>query len=71
VADEEGNIVVAPIDFGATVKATGRAIREEHEAHIWHLDREGKVIRFRHRVDTCQHQAADGNIAAREAAALG
>jgi hypothetical protein len=32
VTDEEGNIVVALIDFEATVKATGRAIREEDEA---------------------------------------
>jgi hypothetical protein len=28
------------------------------------------VIRFRHRVDTHQHQAAYGTVAAREAAAL-
>jgi hypothetical protein len=31
---------------------------EEDEAHIWYFDTQGQVRRFRHRVDTQQHQTA-------------
>ncbi len=51
------DVVVVLVDFEATVKATGRRIIEEDGAHIWHLEG-GRVVRFRHREDTHQHQRA-------------
>lgn len=54
---ESDDVVVALIDFEATVKETGQRISEEDEAHIWHFA-QGKVVRFRHRADTHQHQLA-------------
>ena len=58
---EDGNVVVALIDLEATVRSTGRSIVEVDEVHIWHFDTAGKVIRFRHRVDTYQHWAASAH----------
>ena|SRR5688572_13687226 len=55
---ESGNVVVALIDVSAVVKATGRTINEEDEAHIWHFGGDGLVTRFCHKVDTHQHWAA-------------
>lgn len=55
---EAGDVVVALIDLEGTVRATGRRIVEEDEAHIWHFNPQGKVSRFRHRADTHQHWAA-------------
>lgn len=55
---ESGNVVVVLIDFACVVKATGRKILEEDEVHIWHFDTEGKVIKFRHKLDTHQHWLA-------------
>lgn len=52
---ESGNVVVALIDLAVVVKATGRSISEEDEAHIWHFDSEGRVTRFCHKLDTHQH----------------
>lgn len=52
-----GDIVVALIDLDAVVRATGSAVQEVDEAHIWHFH-DGKVVRFRHRVDTLRHQHA-------------
>src|SRR5262245_21721900 len=47
-------VVVSLVDLEATVRATGRRWLEEDEVHIWHFDANGKVRRFRHRVDTHQ-----------------
>jgi uncharacterized protein len=55
---ENGNVVVSLIDAAFIVKATGRAVVEEDEVHIWHFDSEGRVIRFCHKVDTHQHWLA-------------
>jgi ketosteroid isomerase-like protein len=55
----EGTVVVL-FDFEAIVKATGRRIVEEDEVHIWHFDAEGKIVRFRHRLDTHHHWLACG-----------
>jgi uncharacterized protein len=52
---ESDNVVVALIDLAVVVKATGRPIVEEDEAHIWHFDSQGRVIRFCHKLDTHQH----------------
>ncbi len=54
----EGPVVVALASLDATVKPTGRPIRESEEAHIWHFDERGKVRRFRHAADTLQHHRA-------------
>ena len=56
----DGNLVVALINFEATVRTTGRRISEVDELHLWHFDANGKVARFRHRADTHQHWAAFG-----------
>ena len=53
-------LVVALIDNDSTVRATGKKVVEEDEVHLWHFNPEGKVTRFRHRVDTHQHQVAWG-----------
>jgi hypothetical protein len=31
---------------------------EEDEVHIWHFDEQGRVVRFRHRLDTLLHKEA-------------
>lgn len=55
---EGDGLIVALIDIEATVKATGKRFAEEDEVHIWYLNESGKVVRFRHRVDTHQHYQA-------------
>ena len=50
--------IIALVDLEGTVKATGQRVVEDDETHIWYFDSSGKVIRFRHRVDTLQHQMA-------------
>jgi ketosteroid isomerase-like protein len=53
-----GDTVVALIDVELTVKATGKRITEEDEIHLWRFGPDGKVVRFRHGVDTHAHQMA-------------
>lgn len=55
---ESNNIVVALIDVSFNVRATGRAVEEEDEVHIWHFDENGLVTRFCHRCDTYKHWRA-------------
>lgn len=55
---ETEGVVVVLVDIEFTVKATGKRVIEEDEVHIWRFDAESKVARFRHRVDTHQHQLA-------------
>ncbi|MES1245515.1 MAG: nuclear transport factor 2 family protein [Acidobacteriota bacterium] len=55
---EGEGVVVALIDIESTVKATGKKVGEEDEVHLWRFNSEGKVTRFRHRVDTHGHQVA-------------
>ena len=47
-----GHVIVALIDIDATVKATGKRVTEEDEAHIFRFNPEGKIARFRHGVNT-------------------
>ena len=54
---EGADVVVALVDIEFTVRATGRRVVEEDEAHVWRFAN-GRVIRFRHRADTHQHQQA-------------
>lgn len=49
------------IDF--TVPSTGVRIRDE-EMHLWSFGADGKVVRFRHYVDTAKHMRACGLLAA-------
>ena len=50
------NNVVAEMVIDATPPNAGR-YRDE-ELHLWGFDERGKVIRFRHYVDTAKHIAA-------------
>ncbi len=49
---EGPNLVVALVSLEATVKGTGRLLREIDEAHIWRFDERGRVAKFRHAADT-------------------
>ena len=51
-------LVVALVDVEATVKATGKRFTEEDEVHLWHFGDAGRIVRFRHRVDTLQQHNA-------------
>ncbi|MGE3507921.1 MAG: nuclear transport factor 2 family protein [Vicinamibacterales bacterium] len=48
------NQVAAEIEIEFTVPATGRRERDQ-ELHLWTLNDAGKVVRFRHYVDTAKH----------------
>jgi uncharacterized protein len=49
--------VVAEIEIDATVRETGARLRDQ-EVHLWTFGDDGKVVRFRHYVDTAKHIAA-------------
>jgi ketosteroid isomerase-like protein len=53
-----GDLVIGVVELDAVVKATGRPVVEQDEVHLWYFDASGKVVRFRHRSDTHQHQMA-------------
>jgi ketosteroid isomerase-like protein len=55
---ESNGLVVVLLDVEATVGSTGLRISEEDQVHLWHFGRDGRVERFRHRIDTLQHQRA-------------
>ncbi len=55
---EGPGLVVALCDIDFTVKKTGKRVVEVDEAHIWHFNDEGKVVRFRHCADTHQNLMA-------------
>lgn len=55
---ESGSLVIALIDIDLLVKATGHAIVEEQEVHIWTFDADGRVARFTHKADSLQHWRA-------------
>jgi ketosteroid isomerase-like protein len=57
---EGPGIVAVLVDIDATVRKTGRSFCERDEVHLWHFDAAGRVVRFRHCVDTAQHQWAWG-----------
>jgi len=58
LTEGDNTVIVALVDVEFTVKATGKYVKEEDEVHIWRFNREGKVARFRHRVDTLQQAFA-------------
>jgi uncharacterized protein len=53
-----GDTVVALLDVAARVKGSDRGYKEIDEVHIFRFDAAGRVVGFRHRVDTVQHVAA-------------
>jgi uncharacterized protein len=52
-----GDQIVAVISIEATVRSTGKRVRD-FELHFWTFDERGKVSKFRHVVDTHQHWLA-------------
>lgn len=55
---EGEGVIVVLFDTKFTVNATGKRVVEEDAVHIWRFDDEGKVSRFRHRIDTLQQELA-------------
>jgi ketosteroid isomerase-like protein len=49
---EDGRTVVVLCDIEGDMN--GLHLVEEDEVHIWHFDADGRIARFRHRVDTHQ-----------------
>lgn len=54
-----GDRVAAEIRLDVTSKASGERIVSD-EVHLWTFDDHGRVIVFRHYVDTAKHMAAAG-----------
>ena len=54
-----GHQVVAEVDIDCSWLPTGRRSRDE-ELHLWTFDDAGKVVRFRHYVDTAKQMWAAG-----------
>jgi ketosteroid isomerase-like protein len=52
-----GNEVIVTVDVQAQVKATGKRFRD-FELHHWAMGADGKVLGFRHVLDTHQHWLA-------------
>ena len=55
---EGDGVVVVLFDTEFIVKENGKNVVEEDAVHIWRFDNEGKVSRFRHRIDTHQQHLA-------------
>ncbi len=51
-------VVVVLVDVRARARATGRPIEEDDEIHVWRFDDAGRIVRFRHGVDTFRHVQA-------------
>jgi ketosteroid isomerase-like protein len=57
-ASADGRVAVALVDVEAVAKVTGRPIAEEDEIHLWRFGANGKIVRFRHGVDSFRHLEA-------------
>jgi len=53
-----GDHVMAVVAVEFLVPKTGRSVSEEAEGHLWTFGTGGKVVAFRHYVDTLQHDRA-------------
>ena len=53
-----GNHVMALIAIEWVNPETGGSVSEEGEGHLWTFGPDGKVVAFRHYVDTLQHSRA-------------
>lgn len=54
---EEKSQVVALLRIEATIRSTGKPIKD-YEAHLFTFDDEGRVVAFRHILDSHQHLEA-------------
>lgn len=52
VIEGPDGLVVGVVHVETVLKRNGQAISEPEEVHLFHFDPQGKVIRFRHQVDT-------------------
>jgi uncharacterized protein len=55
---EADDVVVVLLDVDFTVRETGRRVFEEDEIHVWRFDKQGKVLRYKHGVDSHKHELA-------------
>jgi ketosteroid isomerase-like protein len=53
-----GDHVMAVLSLEFLVPETGRSVVEEAEGHLWTFGPDGKVVAFRHYVDTLEHHQA-------------
>ena len=58
LASPDQRVVAMLVDVVARVKANGQAIEETDEIHLWRFGPDGRVVRFRHGVDSARHAAA-------------
>ena len=54
ILEGEG-VVVSLLDVTFTVKSTGKKITELDEIHVFRFNPEGKIVAFRHGVDSYEH----------------
>ncbi|AVP95985.1 hypothetical protein C7S18_01715 [Ahniella affigens] len=54
----DAQLAVGLVDIAFVVKRTGKRVQERDEVHLWHFDANGKVSRFRHRIDTLTQSRA-------------
>jgi ketosteroid isomerase-like protein len=55
----DGDVMVALCDVELVVRATGKTVREKNELHLWKFDDQGRIVAFRHGVDTHAHVVAN------------
>jgi len=49
---EAGNTVIVWCHMRATIRSTGKPLDDAFELHLWRFGADGKVVGFRHAVDT-------------------
>lgn len=52
IVDAGDGLVLAVVDVDLMLKRNGRRISESEEVHLFRFDANGKLRRFRHRIDT-------------------
>jgi len=57
-----GDVVVVLVDLVVAVRGTDAVIEENEEVHVWWFDAAGQVCKFRHVVDTAQHEGAAARL---------
>jgi uncharacterized protein len=50
-----GDEVIVHCRMRATIRSTGKLLEDNHELHLWRFGTDGKVVSFRHVVDTHHH----------------
>jgi ketosteroid isomerase-like protein len=51
----DGDVVLVHCRMRATIRSTGKALEDGYEFHLWRFDGRGKVVAFRHLVDSHHH----------------